>query len=534
MKNLLLVYPRDNISYGIKPNAISLLSGIARAKGWNIKFLDAGKYIHEFTAKTDYNISYAKIKIFKPLPPEEQEKITFSPDEMSLKDIVKETIKDFKPDLAVFSVLYPYERIAEIITLELKKYLPDIGILWGGAQVTVNPQDCLNRQAQWCNIGEGMISFQEFLDAYPDPEKIKKIENIAYKDEKGSYRIPEKIPYIDFDIDTLPFLDYSIYDDNFHFMRPYEGKIYRGGDYFLSIGCPNQCAYCSIKYTNSIYSSRPRIRRFSVPRIISELKALKENYDLEFLKFSDENFMLAPVETIREFSVRYSEEIGLPFTTATHPNTISREKIKLMKDAGCASLSIAIEAGDEEYRRKVLKRSDTLKKIFNAFHLCREFNIRTMAFNIIGTPYYTREIYEKTIEVNRKANPNTSFISLFVPLDKIELYDVSLKEGLIKEDWKDSIELDYAERPHINLPNFTMDEIVQMKNVFIFYVKLPECFKKYILRAEIKDDIGIEIFNKLADIFDKTVNNDNFNYTCLKEDEILFIRELDLIIGDAE
>jgi hypothetical protein len=48
-------------------------------------------------------------------------------------------------------------------------------------------------------------------------------------------------------------------------------------------------------------------------------------------------------------------------------------------------------------------------------------------------------------------------------------------------------------------------QLIEMRNVFVLYVKLPKIYKTFIERSETQDTIGIKIRKKLLEIYDKTV-----------------------------
>ena len=110
----------------------------------------------------------------------------------------------------------------------------------------------------------------------------------------------------------MQYYDWSIFDERL-FYKPYEGKVYRGGDHMISQGCPNNCTYCLNDYYHKFYGCDLLVR-YSLWRIIDELKYLTEKYHLEFYKFHDEDFLLKPRDYFEEFAERYRREVNIPFT----------------------------------------------------------------------------------------------------------------------------------------------------------------------------------------------------------------------------
>ena len=441
---ILFVLPRDASDFGHKPVGISVLSAIAKRLGHETALLDTGFFKHEYSI-TGYDKIFTGIDMFKPVSYEGYNLPNITED--SLENITRDALYSFQPDIVAISLYFPFDRIAKEIIRTVKKFDPKTAVIVGGPQVTADPAGAKELGADYINVGEGLISWARFLE---DPKSLGKLN-----------------PLLD-DLDQLPAIDYSIYEPR-HFLKSFDGKVYRGGDHMITWGCPNQCSYCINHHYRDLYKSAGHsfhVRRYSLDVIIEELRYLKERYALNFFKFCDENFLLMPDDVLDEFVLDYRENVGLPFTTAVHPKTVTEHNIMLLKAAGCVSLSIGIENGNREYRKVVLHRSDTVEDILNAFHLARKHGIRTMSFNMGATPFYNRGMYEETIELNRQAQPDVATMSLYMPLPGTALAETARKYGFLKEGWKENIGNDYLNIPMLTFPDLSSEEIVEMRDDF--------------------------------------------------------------------
>ena len=204
----------------------------------------------------------------------------------------------------------------------------------------------------------------------------------------------------------------------------------------------------------------------------------------------------------------YRDDVAVPFTFAANPKSVTEEKVKEIKNAGCVSISIGIESGDPIYRSYVLKRRDTIEDIISAFEICNRNNIRTMAFNICALPYYTRCNFETTVSLNKKVQPSSSVMSYFLPFEGLELTEYSIKEKLVERNWKEAIGMDILKGPIIKNPDISYEEMVNMRNCFQLYVKLPEILYPYIRRSETLDPIGVQLRDILYKRLDDIENTD--------------------------
>jgi radical SAM superfamily enzyme YgiQ (UPF0313 family) len=173
------------------------------------------------------------------------------------------------------------------------------------------------------------------------------------------------------------------------------------------------------------------------------------------------------------------------------------------------SLSIGIETGDSEYRREILNRTDSIEDIVRAFSLAKEAGIRTMAFNMMGLPFYSRRIYQETIQLNRRAGVKYPTVSFFFPFKGTKLREVAIENNFYHADMDKTNPNMKIGTPSLKFEDFTEGQLKEMFGVFALYVKLPEYYHKYIKRSEMTDQTGQRLRDKLIEIYEKTVWKDN-------------------------
>ena len=395
---ILFVLPNKDV-FGYKPIAIALLSAIAKKIGWETKLFD--------TTEIDFGFSESKsfiqaAKMFKPV---DFEKYGMVKKKIDLKEKFTEVFKDYKPDVLALSVLSDQFLIAKKITEIAKELSPEVLVIWGGAHATISPEKTLQEcGADFVCIGEGLDAFAEFLDAVKEKKDLYTIKNIWGK--KDGKIIRNGMRPLKQDLDNLPYVDWEIFDKR-HFYKPFSGKMHIGGDHMLNWGCVNNCSYCINNFYHNLYQGNKAgpIRRYSAERIIAELKFLKEKYKLEFFKFFDEDFLLRPIESLRELSKMYKKEVNIPFSIEINPKFVTEENVKLLKEMNCVNAALGVETGNMKARKEILGRIDSEEDIVRAFKLLKEAGIKSTSFNMLGLPFESRETYWQTIEINRKANP---------------------------------------------------------------------------------------------------------------------------------
>jgi len=521
---VLFVWPNKD-SFGFKPIGLSLLSGIARSLGWEIKLFDTTEIDFGFVDNTQ---SGQSARTFRPV---DLSQYGIEKTKIDLRSKFIKALEEFGPDCLALSVLSDEFLIAAEISKIAKERYPKLPIIWGGKYPTLNPEKTLRMlNADFVCIAEGFGAFSDFLNTLSKNKDPYNIPNIWVK--KNTKIIKNNIRPLKKNLDELPYVDWEIFDRR-QFYKPFDGKAYISGDHMLSWGCPYHCTYCINHFYHEMYNNKYFLRRYSAKRIIDELKYLKGRYNLEFIKFHDEDFLMRPVTNLRELRDAYKQEVNLPFVIETNPKSVTEEKVKLLKEMNCVSASVAIETGDSDLRKRILKRVDSEEDILRAFSLLKEAGIRTSAFNMLGLPFESRQTYMETIKLNKKANAQYPNMGFFYPFGGTKLREISIREGFFDPGNEESIVYQH-DRPALHFHNLSEKELIEMRNVFVLYVKLPHYYKLFIKRSENQDDLGIKLRKKLLKIYDKTVLNNNGWYF---EDGLRdkYIRELkEFLIRDEK
>ena len=490
---LLFIWPNKD-AFGYKPIGISLLSSLAKKMGWQTRLYDTTHIDFGFTHVSE---DVGQAKIFKSV---DMTPFGWVKTKVEMEDELVDILNEYQPDCIAVSVLSDERLIAARATKAVKDWNKNIPVIWGGKFPTLQPEKALIEDgADFVCRGEGLEAFPEFLLAL-ETKKDFYSKNIWGK-ERGEL-VKNSIRPLMKNLDSLPFVDWDIFTTQSHWYKPFDGSAYVAGDYMTNWGCPNNCTYCINHYLHKLYDHKDKIRRYSVERIIEELKFLKNKFNLQFLKFHDEDFLMRPMHVLRHFSERYGEEINLPFGIMTNPHSVTEKKVALLKKMNCVSVAMGIETGNTELRKNILRRRDSEADILRAFKAFNDYGIKTTAFIMLGLPFETRATYESSIDLVRRAGVRYPGINFFFPFEQTELREIAIQNNFYDPEREKVYQLNY---PALTFPNLTSDELVQMRNVFNLYVKLPTIYHPYIKRSEVADDVGILLREKIFTIYDETV-----------------------------
>lgn len=333
-------------------------------------------------------------------------------------DLLRE-VRRVSPDWVGFSATTGTHRRYEAANRAIKAAFPHIKTCIGGPHPTYFPEDCLSYDLVWRGEADTPVlttesqvvlgTYTEDLDLLPDPSR-----GAFYRD------VPEL-------------------------------RALKRRSFMASRGCPYSCTYCFNHKFREIYKGKPPIRRRSVGRVIEELLKVKKEWGLEIVKFYDDLFPFEPGRGLEEFAHEYRTKVNLPFHCLTRAEHVTDDFARLLKEAGCYSMSISIECGNEEYRRKYLRRNMSDNTIRKAFETCRKYGINTFANTILGLPGTRLEDEFKSVELNLEVGADLALFPIFHPYPRTELAETARAMGLWDGDFS-TYGISYMEPSPLNFP----------------------------------------------------------------------------------
>lgn len=213
----------------------------------------------------------------------------------------------------------------------------------------------------------------------------------------------------------------SVYDaprierlDGLHF--PYrggatQGRIMRGGEeksatIMGSRGCAHDCAFCASK---CLWPGPVRFR--SAESIAREVEVVRDRGGITDFAFYDENLTLSTshLKTVCAAVKR----LRIHWRAQARTDCVDRQKLEIMRDAGCREIDFGIESFDDRVLRFLVKGT-TAKQNERAVELAKAAGIPARLFLMISTP---GETFETTVERNKAA-----LLHLQGAFDTVNLY----------------------------------------------------------------------------------------------------------------
>lgn len=398
-------------------------------------------------------------------------------------------MNQFKPDIVGFYCTAEQFRFIKRIISEIRSY--NVFTICGGPHITLHPQ-CLEEVPglDAICIGEGEYPMLELVEALEKGKDPTKIRNIWIKKNNKIYKNPCRSFIAN--LNELPFEDRDLF--NFQESIDYYGLSQLR--VMLSRGCPFDCTYCSNARLGKAQSGT-YVRFRSVDNVINEIKGLRKRYKFMEICFDDEIFMLKK-ELVDEFCAKYKKEIALPFDFDLRVEFGSKKLLSKLKGAGGRMVIFGIESGNEQIRKKVLKRNMSNEQIIEAFRNAKEVGLKTKAFNMVGLPGESRKLFEDTIRLNALVNPDALTIYVFFPYPGTEAYDICKAKGYLNDS--SEIPDNYVSRKDtiLRMPNFSRKEILKCSRWFGFNVYKKHSLKKAIAYKIFDSNYGESIVNLLS------------------------------------
>ncbi|HEY2933001.1 MAG TPA: radical SAM protein [Acidobacteriota bacterium] len=202
-------------------------------------------------------------------------------------------------------------------------------------------------------------------------------------------------------------------------------------------GCPYPCTYC-----NTPGLSGRKLRHRSVAHVIEELVLLKRRYNTHRFSIIDDEFTLdkkyatAFCEALIAADLRYKWDCPV----GVRLDSLYPELLRLMEAAGCESLAVGIESGNDRIQKLIQKRVTVAKIREKAEMIAGCSNIKITGYFMIGfLDEHEEEIWD-TIRLACGLPLVRANFNIVIPIPGTAIFDEALREGkLVLDDinWDD-------------------------------------------------------------------------------------------------
>ena len=343
---------------------------------------------------------------------------------------VLEYVGNYKPDVIGFSITTPLIYQSFVIAEKIRNHYSEIKIVFGGPHPTILPGESLKKDfVDFVVIGEGEITFLELVKELEKKNpNFKKINGLAFKTKEKIIKNKERERIKNFDELPFPAVD----------LLPLEKYVSADSKYkkFMTIltsrGCPGRCTYCN----KLIFGYTCYMR--SAENIIKEIEILNKKYGYKEFHIVDDLFTNNRERVVDFCNLILKKNLKIKWKcgNGVRVNTIDLELLKLMKRAGCYSLSYGIESGNQDILNK-MRKGQTLEQCKNAVKLTKQVGMECIGFFMFGNIGENRKTMEETIEFAKSLDLDIAQFHILVPYPGTESRRIIEEEGKILVDgWK--------------------------------------------------------------------------------------------------
>lgn len=339
-----------------------------------------------------------------------------------------EIIRREKPYLIICNTATPSIQNDLYLALLAKEIIPKIKTAFFGIHVSALPDECFTMQPEIDFIirGEPEMTAKQLACYLRDGGKIEEVDGISYRSDGMLKHNKNRKPIEN--LDELPYPGWHLVDIGCYPMP-------LSGEPFLMVatsrGCPHKCIFCAAK---GYYGASLRLR--NPKSIVDEMMWVLDTFGVEQFLFWSESFTLSNRLVKGVCNEIIAAEKRFRWVCNSRVDSVNKELLSLMKEAGCWMIGYGIESGNQEIL-DIVGKGTTLKQAENAVRWAKEVGLEVTGHLIVGLPYEDEKTINETIKFAKQLNLDYAQFYCAVPFPGSQLYNIAKENGWINTtDWR--------------------------------------------------------------------------------------------------
>ncbi len=377
-------------------------------------------------------------------------------------DDVKEKIRQISPDVIFFTTstctIYKDLLIAKAAK-EINSSVVTVAI---GTHVMALPEDTFS-ESEYLDVIVYSDEWEKVaLDIVKNLSSLESAKGIFFRNYNGAIlKTDPQTPM--WNLDDLGFpshdkLEKDLYRDSTARRLP-KTKV------LGQKACIGNCSFCC----QPAFFGAPEIRKRSVGHFLEELKWVQQIGFREVI-FTDPTLTADMDWATSLFEGMIKNNIDLTWLCSTRADRISNEILKLMKRAGCHTITLGMESADPVVLKNIRKNIKP-GQVREAVSLVRRHGMDSVVHCVIGFPGETKESIENTISFLKTLGAAFITLGIAVPVPGTDFYRyVDKNNYLYTKDWS---LYDPMKKPVFNYPCLSSDKMFYYANYGIqtFYLR---------------------------------------------------------------
>jgi len=326
---------------------------------------------------------------------------------------------EFRPEVVgVTAVTMNYPISSNILRL-CKRFDENAITVIGGPHVTFCAEQTL-REAPWIDIvarGEGEYTMLDIVSG----KKLPEIEGLVFRKEDGVVTTPDR-PWIE-NLDELPSPARHLFP-----LSKYRA-FSAGGSLITGRGCPFNCIFCS---GHRMTGRRVRLRN---PKLVVDEMQLVQELGFDEIYVEDDLLTLNHKHVNAICDEIVNRGLKIKWNAFSRVDTVNRELMRKMKQAGCFGLLYGVESGNQEILDRA-KKKITLEKVRQAVALANELGVKAVGSFILGLPGETRDTMRQSYDFARQLGTPYGF-HVLAPFPGTEVREKAEEYGItiLTDEW---------------------------------------------------------------------------------------------------
>jgi len=332
---------------------------------------------------------------------------------------VRRCMAEFRPEVVgITAVTMNYPTSSNILKV-CKGSDENVITVIGGPHVTFCAEQTL-REAPWIDIvvrGQGEFSMLDIVSG----KKPAETKGIVFREGDGMVTTADQ-PWIE-NLDELPFPARHLFP-----LAKYRA-FNTGGSLITGRGCPFNCIFCA---GHRMTGRRVRLRD---PKLVVDEMQMIQALGFKDIYVEDDLLTLNHPHVYAICDEIMNRGLKVKWSAFSRVDTVTRELVKKMKEAGCDGLLFGVESGNQEILDKV-KKKITLKKVKEAVALTKATGMRAVTSFILGLPGETKKTMRQSYELaNRLHAPYSLHVLSPFPGTEVREKAEEYKITILTNDW---------------------------------------------------------------------------------------------------
>ena len=377
---------------------------------------------------------------------------------------VENLLRKKRYDVIATGTLVSGYKYVKQITAIARKTNPAACIIAGNSVASSIPEFLLTHtEVDVAVKGEGENTMVNILRALERSDSFTEVKGLVFQD--GDKIVDTGYDEIIDDVDAIPFPNWNLFDMDLYLSKamqdvpepfPIAKEEIRPFVVNTARGCPFRCTFCYHVFQYASYRYR------SAASILSEIKALHDNYGINYVNFFDE-LTFFNKKQVEDF-VAAVEESGMVFywNADIRSNLFTEEDMDLLhalKRCGCVSFGYSLESGSPEIL-KIMNKKLKVEDFKRQKRALDKAGIASFTSIVLGYPEETLETLKQTFDVcyDLDIYPSTGYL---LPQPGTPMFETAKQKGFADDFEQYLMKMGDRQDLRFNMTNISDAELQQ-------------------------------------------------------------------------